>query len=151
VQLSFEYGLVLEKEGKQQEAIARMEKILELQADHVEALNYLGYTWAENNVQLEKALAYVTKASELKPDNGFILDSLGWVYYRMGELEKARTALERAIVLEPEDPYILEHMGDIYQQIGEKGKARDAWLKARGLSKDQEMQEKIQQKIDALK
>ena len=151
VQLSFEYGLLLEKEGKQNEAIVQMEKVLELQPDHVEALNYLGYTWAENNVQLEKALAYVTKAIELKPANGFILDSLGWVYFRMGELEKARTALERAIVLEPEDPYIHEHMGDIYQKIGQKDKARDVWYKARGLFKDQEMKKKIQKKIDALK
>jgi tetratricopeptide (TPR) repeat protein len=151
VQLSFEYGLLLEKEGKQDEAIARMENVLELQPDHVEALNYLGYTWAENNVHLEKALAYVTKAIELKPDNGFILDSLGWVYFRMGELEKAKTALERAIALEPEDPYIHEHMGDIYLEIGQKSKALDAWNKARGLFKDQEMKEKIQNKIEALK
>lgn len=151
VQLSFEYGLLLEKEGKQNEAIARMEKVLELQPGHVEALNYLGYTWAENNVHLEKALEYIQKAIELKPDNGFILDSLGWVYFRMGELEKARTALERAIVLEPEDPYIHEHLGDIYQESGQKGKARDAWYKARGLFKDQELKEKIQKKIDALK
>jgi len=151
VQLFFEYGLLLEKEGKQNEAIATMEKVLELQPDHVEALNYLGYTWAENNVHLEKALEYIKKAIALKPDNGFILDSLGWVYFRMGELEKARTALERAIVLEPEDPYIHEHMGDIYQKIGQKDKARDVWYKARGLFKDQEMKKKIQKKIDALK
>lgn len=151
VQLSFEYGLLLEKEGKQNEAIARMEKVLELQPDHVEALNYLGYTWAENNVHLDKALEYIKKAIVLKPDNGFILDSLGWVYFRMGELEKARTALERAIVLEPEDPYIQEHMGDIFQASGQKGRARDAWHKARGLFQDQELKEQIQKKIDELK
>jgi tetratricopeptide (TPR) repeat protein len=151
VQLFFEYGLLLEKEGKQNEAIATMEKVLELQPAHVEALNYLGYTWAENNVHLDKALEFINKAIALKPDNGFILDSLGWVYFRMGELEKAKTALERAIVLEPEDPYILEHMGDIYQAGGQKDKARDSWYKARELSKDQEMKEKIEKKIDALK
>jgi tetratricopeptide (TPR) repeat protein len=128
-----------------------MEKVLELQPAHVEALNYLGYTWAENNVHLDKALEFINKAIALKPDNGFILDSLGWVYFRMGELEKAKTALERAIVLEPEDPYILEHMGDIYQAGVQKDKARDSWYKARELSKDQEMKEKIEKKIDALK
>ncbi|MDP3694819.1 MAG: tetratricopeptide repeat protein, partial [Desulfocapsaceae bacterium] len=94
VQLMFEYGLLLEQEGKQNEAIANMEKVVELQPDHIDALNYLGYTWAENNTHLEKALEYIKKAIALKPDNGYILDSLGWVYFRMGELEKAKKELE---------------------------------------------------------
>ncbi len=151
VQLLFEYGLLLEQEGKQEEAIASMEKVLELQSDHVEALNYLGYTWADNNVHLEKALEYIQKANKLKPDNGYILDSLGWVYFRMGELEKARTELEHAISLEPEDPNIQEHMGEIYQKSGQKEKAREAWRKAKKLFKDQKMKEKMQQKIDESK
>lgn len=151
VQLSFEFGLLLEKEDRQDEAIARMEKVLEMQSDHVEALNYLGYIWADNNVHLDKALVYINKAIALKPDNGFIMDSLGWVYFRMGELEKARTALEQAIILQPEDPYIHEHMGDIYQKTGQKDKALEAWQKSKRLFKDQEMKDKMQKKIDALK
>ncbi len=151
VQLAFEFALLLEKEDKQSEAIARMEKVLEMQSDHVEALNYLGYIWADNNVHLDKALVYINKAITLKPDNGFIMDSLGWVYFRMGELEKARTALEQAIILQPEDPYIHEHMGDIYQKTGQKDKALEAWQKSRRLFKDQEMKDKMQKKIDALK
>lgn len=148
VQILFEYGLLLEQEGKQDEAIASMEKIIELQSDHVEALNYLGYTWADNNVHLEKALEYIQKAVTLKPDNGFILDSLGWVYFRMGELEKARIELEKATALEPKDPHIHGHLGDIYQAAGQKEKARDNWRKAKELFKEQEMKEKMQKKID---
>ncbi len=151
VQLSFEFALLLEKEDRQDEAIARMEKVLEMQPDHVEALNYLGYIWADNNVHLDKALVYINKAITLKPDNGFIMDSLGWVYFRMGELEKARTALEQAIILQPEDPYIHEHMGDIYQKTGQKDKALEAWQKSKRLFKDQEMKDQMQKKIDALK
>jgi len=150
VQLSFEFALLLEKEDRQNEAIARMEKVLEMQSNHAEALNYLGYIWADNSVHLDKALGYINKAITLKPNNGFIMDSLGWVYFRMGELEKARTALEQAIILQPEDPYIHEHMGDIYQKSGQKDKARDAWQKSKRLFKDQEMKDKMQKKIDAL-
>lgn len=150
-QLFFEYGLLLEQEGRQEEAIASMEKVLELQSDHVEALNYLGYTWADNNVHLEKALEYINKAIVLKPDNGYILDSLGWVYFHMGELEKARTELERAIALEPDDPYIQEHMGDILQKSGDKEKARDSYRRAKELFKEQKMKDKMQRKIDEIK
>ena len=149
VQLMFEYGLLLEQEGKQDEAIANMEKVVELQPDHIDALNYLGYTWAENNTHLEKALEYIKKAIALKPDNGYILDSLGWVYFRMGELEKAKTELERALALEPKDPYIHEHMGDIYLATGQKQKAKEAYRQAMEMFKDQKKKEKMQQKIDA--
>jgi len=151
VQLLFEYGLLLEQEGKQNEAITSMEKVLKLQPDHVEALNYLGYTWADNNIHLEKALAYIKKAIALKPDNGYILDSLGWVYFRMGELEKARIALEHALTLEPKDPYIHEHMGDIYQSTGQKEKARETYRQALEMFKDRKMKEKMQKKIDEIK
>lgn len=150
VQLFFEYGLLLEQEGKQNEAISSMEKVIKLQSDHVEALNYLGYTWADNNVHLEKALEYIKKAIALKPDNGYILDSLGWVYFHMGDLEKARIELEHAIALEPDDPYIQEHMGDIYQKSGQKKKALNAYRKAKELFKEQNLKEKIQQKIDEI-
>jgi len=151
VSLLFAHGLLLEQEKKQDEAIASMEKVVALQPDHVEALNYLGYTWAENNVHLEKALEYIRKALSLKPDNGFILDSLGWVYFRMGELEKARVEMEHAIALESGDPNIYEHLGDIYLASGQKEKARNAWRKAKELFKEEEKKEKMQQKIDASK
>ncbi|MBA3007088.1 MAG: tetratricopeptide repeat protein [Proteobacteria bacterium] len=151
VQLFFEYGLLLEQEGKQNEAISSMEKVIELQSDHVEALNYLGYTWADNNVHLKKALEYIKKAIALKPDNGYILDSLGWVYFHMGDLEKARIELEHAIALEPDDPYIQEHLGDIYQASGQKKKALTAYRRAKELFKELQMKEKIQQKIDEIK
>jgi tetratricopeptide (TPR) repeat protein len=148
VQLLFEYGLLLEQEKKQEEAITSMEKVLTLQSDHVEALNFLGYTWADKNVHLEKALEYIKKASAIKPDNGYILDSLGWVYFRMGDLEKARVELEHAITLIPEDPNIQEHLGDVYQAGGQREKARVAYRKALELYKEQAKKAQVQKKID---
>lgn len=148
VQLLFEYGLLLEQEKKQVEAIASMEKVLTLQADHVEALNFLGYTWADNNVHLDKALEYIKKAIAVKPDNGYILDSLGWVYFRMGDLEKARVELERAIALIPGDPNIQEHLGDVYLAAGQKEKARITYRKALGIYNDQGKKDQVQKKID---
>ena len=96
-------------------------------------------------------MEYIKKAITLKPDNGYILDSLGWVYFRMGELEKARTELEHALSLEPKDPHIHEHMGDIYLSIGQKEKAREAYRQATEMAKDLKMKEKMQKKIDEIK
>lgn len=149
VSLLFAYGLLLDQEKDQQAALAVMEKVVALQPDHVEALNYLGYTWADRNENLEKALEYTQKANTLKPDNGFILDSLGWVHYRMGELEKARSYLERAVALEPEDPNLHDHLGDVYWAVGELEKARNAWRRAGELFKEEEKKKEMREKIDA--
>lgn len=148
--LFFEYGLFLEQEGRQKEAITSMEKALNLQADHVEALNYLGYTWADNNIHLEKALEYIQKANSLKPNNGYILDSLSWVYFRLGELDKASSTMDQALALIPEDPNILDHAGDIHWAAGHKNKAREAWRKAMNLFKEKAMKEKMKKKLDGL-
>src|SRR5665648_39785 len=86
-----------------------------------------------------------------RQDNGYILDSLGWVYFHMGELEKARIEMEHAVSLEPDDPYILEHMGDIYQKSGFKEKARDSYRRAKKLFKEQKMKENMPKKNDEIK
>lgn len=149
-QLLFEYGLVLEKIGNSQQAIAIMEKVLELQPDHAEALNYIGYTWADNNVHLEKALEYILRANTLKPDNGFILDSLGWVYYRLGDFQQAVEELEHAVELIEDDPHIYDHLGDVYRSLGKFSEAREALQKAYEMFTDETKKAVIQQKIDAL-
>ncbi|MCF8055359.1 MAG: tetratricopeptide repeat protein [Desulfocapsa sp.] len=146
----FEYGLLLEEEGRQAEAIESMEKVLELQPDHAEALNYIGYTWADMDINLEQALKYIQKAIELKPGNGYIQDSLGWVYFRMGDLASAKVELMRAIDLEPNDPNIHDHMGDVYLQQGDIEKAREAYQRAEELYPHQEQKNRIQEKLNAL-
>ncbi|MCP3887611.1 MAG: tetratricopeptide repeat protein [Desulfobulbaceae bacterium] len=149
-QLLFEYGLLLEKKGEHQNALSKMEMVLSLQSNHPEALNFIGYTWADNNIHLEKALLYIQKASELKPDNGFIMDSLGWVYFRQGKYEEAAKTLEKSLLLEPEDPHIYEHLGDVYTALENYEKALTIYKQAYELFEDEEKKKSVKGKIDAL-
>ncbi len=149
-QIYFEYGLLLEQDAMQQKAIERMKKVLELEPDHAEALNYLGYTWADNNVNLEKALEYIQKSMNLKPGSGYIQDSLGWVYFRMGKLDLAIQEINAALLLEPDDPNIYEHLGDIYQKQGKRKKAADAFKKAEKLFTTESSKIRIREKLNGL-
>lgn len=85
-QLLFEQALLLERIGMHKKALSAMLRVLDISPDHPEALNFVGYSWADQNINLNQAYKYISRAVELKPDNGFILDSLGWVYYRLGNL-----------------------------------------------------------------
>ena len=149
-QLHFEYGLLLEKQGRQDEAILSMQKVLQLFPDHPEALNYIGYTWADKNMNLDIALRYIKKAVELKPDNGFIRDSLGWVYYRLGRLEEARIELEKALELEPDDPSIHDHLGDVYRSLHKYDKAHKAYRQALKLFANSDKKASVEKKIREL-
>jgi tetratricopeptide (TPR) repeat protein len=148
--LLFEYGLQLERTDQLDRAISVMEQLIKVNPDHAEALNFVGYSWADSDRNLEQALSYITRAMELKPDNGYIQDSLGWVYYKLGDLERARSELIGALKLLPEDPYILEHMGDVYRALGEVSKALEAYRKALDSFDDREKTEQVETKIDAL-
>jgi len=99
-----------------------MRRVLETNPDHAQALNYIGYTYAEKEIFLDEAEALVKRALELKPDDGYITDSLGRVYFKKGQLDKAIAELEKAHKLAPEDPVIAEHLGDVYlkSQQGDK-------------------------------
>ena len=146
----FEYGLLYEEEGKHSQAIESMEKVLELDPDHAEALNYIGYTWADMNINLEQALNFIKRAIELSPGNGYIQDSLGWVYFRMGDLAKAKAELLKAIELEPNDPNIYDHLGDVYRQQGDIAQARESYRKAEELYPGQEQKARVREKLNAL-
>lgn len=148
--LLFEYGLQLERSGRLEESITVMERILLINPDHAEALNFIGYSWADTNRNLDKALDYINRAMELKPDNGYIQDSLGWAYFRLGHLERAQEELLGALVLLPNDPHIHEHLGDVYQALGLVEKARAAYKEAYEKFEDKEKKEVMLQKIEAL-
>lgn len=149
-QLHFELGLLLEKSNRTDEAIDQMITVLELQPNHADALNFIGYSWADKNIHLEKALSYIQRAIELKPKNGFIIDSLGWVYYRMGRLQEAVEALRQAISLQPNDPHIFDHLGDTYISLGDKIKARRAYEKAYELFDNKDKKSAVRKKIDGI-
>ncbi|MBF0529552.1 MAG: tetratricopeptide repeat protein, partial [Deltaproteobacteria bacterium] len=128
-------GAILDKMGDKEACIKQMLLVISLDPQHFNGLNYLAYTWAEMGVKLDEALTMSLKALELKPDSGFIIDTVAWVYYKKGDFPKAVQYLEKAIKLVDDDPTILEHLGDAYVKTGAKSKALDAYSQAKKLSK----------------
>jgi tetratricopeptide (TPR) repeat protein len=128
--LLYDYGLFLNESGRRQQALASMNKLLQLNPDHAGALNYIGYTWAESKTNLSKAFLYLTRAGELKPDNPSIHDSLGWVYYQMGSLDNAVRTLQEAAAMAPDDPAVHEHLAEALAAAGQRAEAEKAWRKA---------------------
>ncbi|MBW2522229.1 MAG: tetratricopeptide repeat protein [Deltaproteobacteria bacterium] len=146
----YNFGIFLERSGEHDEALAMMQQVLALEPDNGAALNYVGYTWADNNINLEKALDYIKKAVALLPDDGYVRDSLGWAYFKMGEVEQAAIELEKAAAMVGDDPVIQEHLGDVYTAMGQVEKARSAYEKSWDLFTKEEERERLQGKIDAL-
>ncbi len=126
----YEYAIQLENDGFHPMAMEKMIQLIELNPNHANALNFVGYSWADDNVKLQQAFDYIRKALDLKPDSGYILDSLGWVYYRLGEYENALIHLKKAVELEPDDPHIVDHLGDVYIQLGNSDLALHFYQKA---------------------
>lgn len=147
----FAYGMFLERHGRLDEAMIQMEKVLTINPDDPLALNYIGYSWADRGINLPQALTFIQKAVAQRPDDGFILDSLGWVYFRMGELQQAVEALQKAIALEPLDPTIHEHLGDVYVASHKPQLALDTYEKSLALSDKVEDQVRVTAKIGAIK
>jgi tetratricopeptide (TPR) repeat protein len=116
IALIFRLGVLLDKSGDKESCIAQMKKILEINPDHAETANYIGYTYAEQGIRLDEAMDLIQKAVKLKPDSGYIIDSLGWVYFQKGLYDDAVHHLERAVKLTPDDPTINEHLGDAYRK-----------------------------------
>jgi len=112
-------------------AEADFKKALELSPDQPLVMNYLGYSWVDMGRNLDEAMGMIRKAVELRPNDGFIVDSLGWAHYRLGEYDQAVDELERAIGLKPEDPVINDHLGDAYWKAGRQLEAQFQWRHAR--------------------
>ncbi|XOF33849.1 MAG: tetratricopeptide repeat protein [Candidatus Electrothrix sp. YB6] len=126
----YEYGLFLHHIGEQPQALEIMQRIIAVQPEHAGALNYVGYMWATKKMHLDKALQYISRAAQLKPKNGYIQDSLGWVYYQQGKFIRAVKALEQALELSPDAPMILDHLADAYLAAGQTEKALAIWRRA---------------------
>ena len=124
------------------------QKSLELNPDQPQVLNYLGYSWVDQGINLDQGLEMIKKAVELRPKDGYIVDSLGWAYFRLGRFEDAVKELERAIELRPEDPTINDHLGDAYWKVGRQLEARFQWRHALDLKPEPEDIVKIQAKLN---
>jgi Flp pilus assembly protein TadD len=100
---------------------------LQLAPNEPTLLNYLGYSWVDQNRNIPEALAMLEKAHTLKPTDGYIADSVGWAYYKLGRYADAAKALETAVELVPGDPTINDHLGDAYWRVGRKMEAQFQW------------------------
>ncbi len=140
-------GIAYERSKQWPKAEKDFEKALELFPDQPQVLNYLGYSWVDQGVNLDKGLAMIRRAVELRPNDGYIIDSLGWAYYRLGKFEDATRELERAVILRPEDPTINDHLGDAYWKVDRKLEAGFQWRHARDLKPEPEELPKIEEKI----
>ena len=142
--LIFRIGILLDKTGKKQESIARMKKVIELVPDDAQALNYLGYTYAELDTNLEEALQYLRKAVSLRPHDGFILDSLGWVLFKLKRYDESIVQLERALEIVEEDATVMGHLADVYFSQQNYKKALPLYRKVLKLEPDRkDVHEKI--------
>jgi tetratricopeptide (TPR) repeat protein len=126
----FQLGTTYDKLNRFENVIASMEKAIELNPKHSMALNYLGYSFADRGIRLDEAVDLIKRALEVRPDDGYYIDSLGWAYYKQGNLKEALKELKRAVDLVPDDPVLREHLGDIYLGIRKGEKAKDEWLKS---------------------
>ena len=161
----YDLGLIYGSAGEEAMALESMERAIERDQDHVSALNYVGYSWADAGEKLDQAEAYIRRAVELRPNDGYITDSLGWVHYKRGlkaleggQAEEARRAFEEAVrqlelassLLEQGDPVITQHLGDAYRSVSRFRDALFAYREALTLEPEEEDAEEIRRQIELL-
>ena len=126
----FARGITLERQSRWDEAERDFRKALELFPDQPSVLNYLGYSYVEKRENLDEALDMIERAVAARPYDGYIRDSLGWVFYRLGRYDDAVREMERAVELMPVDPVLNDHLGDTYWAVGREREARFQWSRA---------------------
>lgn len=146
--LFYSRGIALERSGQWKRAETDLLHALELKPDQPLVLNYLGYSWIDRGENLQPGLKMIEKAVELRPEDGYIVDSLGWAHYRLGDYGSAVQYLEKAIELVPEDPTINDHLGDAYWQNERPTEARYQWRRALQLGPQDDEIKPIQAKLD---
>ena len=122
-------------------------RALELNPNQPQVLNYLGYSWVDKGMNLDRGLAMIQKAIEGSPNDGYIIDSLGWAYYRLGRFDEAVQKLEQAAVLRPADPEINDHLGDAYWRVGRKLEATFQWKVAYAMDTEGNVKKRIEPKL----
>lgn len=122
--LYYQLGLIQDQKKDQDGAVRSMREVLKLNPKNANALNYIGYVYADRGEQLDEALNLLNQAIQIKPGDGYITDSLGWAHFKKGDVEKALVLIERAHTMVPDEPTVLEHLGDIHLSL-KQPKSRD--------------------------
>ncbi|MEM9853193.1 MAG: tetratricopeptide repeat protein [Pseudomonadota bacterium] len=144
----FARGISFEREDNWPAAEADFRMALELRPNQPQVMNYLGYSLVEKNLKLDEALELIEAAAQLRPDNGHILDSLGWVLYRLGRFDEAVGPMETAVELMATDPIINDHLGDVYWAVGRFKEAHFQWTRALSFDPEPEDVARIRRKLD---
>jgi tetratricopeptide (TPR) repeat protein len=146
--LYYSRGIALERSDQWPRAEEDFRTALELEPDQPLVLNYLGYSWVEMGRNLAEAQEMIEKAVEQRPEDGYIVDSLGWVLYRLGDFEGAVEHLGRAVELRPVDPVINDHYGDALWMVGREVEAEFQWRRSLSFEPEPEVEERILRKLD---
>jgi tetratricopeptide (TPR) repeat protein len=141
-------GIAYERSDQFPLAEADFLRALELNPNQPQVLNYLGYSWVDKGVNLDRALGMIEKAIEGAPNDGYIIDSLGWAYYRLGRFEEAVQKLEEAAILRPVDPEINDHLGDAYWRVGRKLEATFQWKVASAMDTEGNVRTRVAPKLE---
>lgn len=140
----FQIGAAYERNKQYEDAEQYFRKCLELNGQFSEALNYLGYMWAERGENLEEARELIEKALDIEPDNAAYLDSLGWVFFKMNQPQKALELISKAVeLIEEPDPVLYDHLGDIHAALDQIDQAREAWKKSLDIEPNEAIEKKL--------
>ncbi|HEY0854490.1 MAG TPA: tetratricopeptide repeat protein [Devosia sp.] len=140
-------GIAFERNKDWPKAEADFKRALELRPDQPQVLNYLGYSWVDQGLNLNEALEMIEKAVAAAPNDGYIVDSLGWAFYRLGRYEEAVATLEQAVMLRPNDPEINDHLGDAYWRVGRKLEAKFQYNVASSVDTEGNVKDRIARKL----
>ena len=145
--LFYRLGIAYERTKQWPQAEVTFKKALELYPDQPSVLNYLGYSWVDMTINLQEGLDMIRKAVEIRPDDGYMVDSLGWAYYRLKRFQEAVIELERAVELRPGDPTINDHLGDAYWRANRQLEATFQWRHALALDPPKADIARIEEKL----
>jgi tetratricopeptide (TPR) repeat protein len=146
-QVFYYLGTLQDKMNLKAQMVESMKKVIQIEPDHAQALNFLAYTWAEKGEQLDLAEDYARKASMKEKEDAFIMDTLGWVLFKRGDYKEAINVLEKAHDMQPQVSIIMEHLGDVYTKLNKNSKARSLFIKAVETEADVERKKEISGKI----
>jgi Flp pilus assembly protein TadD len=141
-------GISHERAGDWDAGDADFRRALDLEPEQPQVLNYLGYMFLEWGRNFDEALEMISRAVAARPEDGHIVDSLGWAYYRLGRYDEAVAPMERAAELLPQDPIVNDHLGDVYWAVGRKTEARFQWRRALSFGPEPEDADRIRRKLE---